>query len=144
MSIWKTSISLAHLNERGRQTMVEHLAIEFINIGESHLEATMPVDQRTKQPIGIMHGGASCVLAETVGSTAANYAIDITDYYCVGLSINTNHIRAVRTGWVRAHASPLHIGQSTQVWNIDIFDEQQRLISSTRLTMAILKRKKLD
>lgn len=120
--------------------MSEHLGIEFIEIGENYLIAKMPVDHRTKQPVGIMHGGASCVLAETVGSIAANYCVDLSKYYCVGLDINTNHIRSIREGFVYATAKPYHIGRSTQVWAIEIVNEQQQLISVNRLTMTVLTR----
>jgi 1,4-dihydroxy-2-naphthoyl-CoA hydrolase len=88
-----------------------------------------------------MHGGASCVLAETAGSTAANFAVDITKQYCVGLSINTNHIRSIKSGFIFAKATPIHIGKSTHVWNIDITNEAGQMISATRLTMAVLERK---
>lgn len=137
MKIWQKEISLELLNQRGSNTLAEHIGIEFIEIGNNYLMATMPVDHRTKQPIGIIHGGASCVLAETVGSTAANICVD-ADYYCVGLAINTNHLKSVSSGKVIAKALPIHIGRSTQVWNIDIVDDQQRLISVTRLTLAVL------
>ena len=100
----------------------------------------MPVDHRTKQPMGIMHGGASCVLAETVGSTAANFCVKERTHYCVGLDINTNHIRSMREGYVYATAKPLHLGRSTQVWEIDIRNEAGQRVSINRLTMAVLTR----
>ncbi len=109
-------------------------------MGDDYLCARMPVDQRTRQPLGIMHGGASCVLAETVGSTAANCCVDLSQFYCVGLDINTNHIRSVRSGFVLATAKPFHIGKTTHVWGIDIKDESGRLVSVNRLTMAVLAR----
>ncbi len=140
MAIWKVPISLQALNERGKNTMVDFLGITFIEYGQDYLKAIMPVNEKTKQPIGIMHGGASCVLAETVGSTAANFAIDSQTHVCVGLSINTNHIRSIRSGQVTSNAVPIHLGRSTQVWHIDIFDAQSHLISTTRLTMAVLNR----
>lgn len=138
MSIWKEKIDLTIAAQRSKNTMVERLGIEFIDIGEDYIKAKMPVDHRTKQPLGIMHGGASCTLAETVGSIAANYVIDSAKQYCVGLEINTNHIRAVRSGYVIGTAKPFHIGRSTQVWGIEITDEKGRLISVNRLTMAVL------
>jgi uncharacterized protein (TIGR00369 family) len=138
--IWRTDISFESLQQRSSQSMVDHLGIEFTEIGDDYLCAKMPVDQRTRQPIGIMHGGASCVLAETVGSTAANYTVDISSHYCVGLDINTNHIRSIREGEVFAKAKPFHLGKSTQVWGIEITDKEGRLISVNRLTMAVLKR----
>lgn len=140
MSIWKFEINAAALNERGKNTMAEHLSIVFTEVGPDYLVATMPVDHRTKQPVGIMHGGASCVLAETVGSTAANCCVDITKQYCVGLDINTNHIRSIKEGMVTAISKPFHIGRTTQVWGIEIFNEQKQLISVNRLTMAVLTR----
>lgn len=140
MQIWQQAINLTLLNERGKNTMSEHLGIAFVDIGPDYLIASMPVDQRTLQPVGIMHGGASCVLAETTGSTAANYCVDLTKFYCVGLDINTNHIRAVRKGQVFATAKPFHVGKSTQVWGIEIRDEEGKLVSVNRLTMAVLSR----
>lgn len=140
MRIWQRDISLQLAAERGRNTLLEHLGIEFTEVGDDYLCARMPVDSRTRQPIGIMHGGASCVLAETVGSTAANFCVDINKAYCVGLDINTNHIRSVRDGYVTGTAKPIHIGKSTQVWGIEIINEEQKLVSITRLTMAVLQR----
>lgn len=140
MSIWKTPISLEVLEQRGQKTLVSHLDIRFIEIGEDYLKASMPVDHRTKQPIGIMHGGASCVLAESVGSVAANYCVDLAVQYCVGLDINTNHIRQVREGQVIATAKPLHIGKQTQVWSIEIHHESGYLVSINRLTMMVQNR----
>ena len=140
MSIWKTPISVESGNQRCAGTMVSHLGIEFIEVGEDFLKAKMPVDARTRQPLGIMHGGASCVLAETVGSTAANYCVDFETSYCVGLDINTNHLRMAREGWIFAVAKPYHLGRSTQVWSIEIRDEQERLVSINRLTMAVMNR----
>lgn len=140
MKIWQTEISLEIVAVRSENSMVEHLGIEFIEIGDDFLRARMPVDHRTKQPIGIMHGGASCVLAETVGSTAANFCVDIKKYYCVGLDINTNHIRSARSGYVIGTAKPYHLGKTTQVWAIEIVNEEGKLISVNRLTMAVLVR----
>ena len=140
MSIWKTPISLGSIAERSANTMAEHLGIEFIEFDDNSLTAIMPVDHRTTQPLGIMHGGASCVLAETVGSTAANYAVDQKINYCVGLDINTNHIRSIRQASVCGVASPFFLGRSTQVWSITIKDEAGRLISVNRLTMAVMTR----
>lgn len=140
MAIWQTSFDLEELKKRGMNTMAQHLDIEFTEIGDAHLIARMPVDHRTKQFIGIMHGGASCVLAETVGSVAANYCVDLSRQYCVGLDINTNHIRSARGGYVYGTAKPFHIGRTTQVWGIEIVDEAQQLISITRLTLAVLNR----
>ena len=139
-SIWRTKISIDLVQKRSENTMLDHLGIQFIEIGKNYLKANMPVDHRTRQPLGIMNGGASCVLAESVGSTAGNFCIDPDQYYCVGLEINTNHIRSVKSGLVIAKASPFHIGKSTQVWHIEIKDQEERLISVNRLTLAVLKR----
>lgn len=136
--IWNKAFTIDELEQRGKNSMVEHLAIQFTEIGEDYLVAVMPVDKRTHQPLGIMHGGASCVLAETVGSVAANCCVDWEKYYCVGLDINTNHIRSVRSGFVKAIGKPFHLGRTTQVWGIEIYDEREKLISVTRLTMAVL------
>lgn len=141
MKIWKTELTLQGLNERSKNSMADFLDIEFIEIGDDFLVARMPVDQRTKQPLGIMHGGSSCVIAETVGSTAANCCVDSHTHYCVGLDINTNHIRSIREGFVIATSKPYHIGKSTQVWGIEVRNEQNQLISVNRLTMAVLERK---
>jgi 1,4-dihydroxy-2-naphthoyl-CoA hydrolase len=138
MTLWKSPISLDALKQRGQNTLVDHLEIEFTDIGDDYLIASMPVNEHTRQPLGLLHGGASCVLAETVGSMAANYAVDFQSYYCVGLSIYTQHIRAIKEGTVYAKATALHLGRSTQVWNIDMTDRQERLIATTRLTMAVL------
>lgn len=140
MKIWYQPITVEMANERAKNSMSEYLGIIFTAVGDDFLEARMPVDHRTKQPIGIMHGGASCVLAETVGSTAANYCVDQKASYCVGLDINTNHIRSAREGFVIGVARPFHIGRTTQVWSIEIKDEAGKLVSVNRLTMAVMQR----
>ncbi len=140
MKIWQMNIDLAIVTERSRGTMSEHLGIEFTDVGDDFLIARMPVDHRTKQPAGIMHGGASCVLAETVGSTAAQFCVDMEKFYCVGLDINTNHIRSMREGYVIGTAKPFHLGKSTQVWGIEIKNEEGKLVSVNRLTMAVLRK----
>ena len=141
MKIWLSNIDLNAVNKRGENTMSEHLGIEFTEVGDDFLSARMPVDHRTKQPLGIMHGGASCVLAETVGSTAAQFCVDMSKFYCVGLDINTNHLSAMREGYVYATAKAFHLGKSTQVWGIEIKNEEGKLVSVTRLTMAVLQKK---
>lgn len=141
MSIWFKAYPLENIRERGKGTMVEHLGIEITEIGDRFLRGTMPVDNRTIQPHGILHGGASIALAETLGSIAANLVIDPGKYYCVGLDINGNHIRSVKTGSrVTGTASPLHLGRTTQVWSIEITNEEGSLVCASRLTMAVLKR----
>lgn len=143
MSIWfKKDISLQQLAALSANTMDEHLGIELVNIGEDFLEATMPVDHRTKQPYGLLHGGASCVLAETLGSVGAALVVDHEKFYCVGIEINANHIRSARDGKVKGKASPVHIGASTQVWDIRITDERDKLVCVSRLTVAVLPLKK--
>ena len=139
--IWTQKTDLARLNARGKNTMIDYLHIEIIEAGDNYLIGKMPVTQHTHQPMGILHGGASCVLAETVGSLAANMVVDNADYYCVGLDINTNHIRSIREGFIFAKAEPFHLGKSTQVWGINIRNADHQLISVTRLTMAVLKQK---
>lgn len=138
MPIWKKTVNLDALKERLTGTIGQSLGIEINEVGDDYLKGRMPVDERTRQPLGILHGGASCVLAESVGSTASYFSLD-DEHYCVGLEINANHIRSVREGWVIATATPFHLGGSTQVWNIPIHDEQGRLVCITRLTMAIMK-----
>lgn len=141
MSIWKKNISLEALNRTSKNTLIEHLQIEYTAFTDDTLSATMPVSSITHQPLGMLHGGASVVLAETLGSLAANYCVD-NDHYCVGLDINANHVRAMRSGFVIGTAWPLHLGVSTQVWQIDITDEKQRLVCTSRLTIAVKKNKK--
>lgn len=140
MSIWFQELTLNQLNERSQNTMAEYLGIEFTQIGEDSLTAVMPVTHKTKQPIGILHGGANVVLAETVASTAANAAVDLTHYYCVGLEINANHIRSVREGLVTAVCRPFHLGSSTQVWHVEIVNSEGKLSCVSRMTAAILRR----
>ncbi|OGO92676.1 MAG: esterase [Coxiella sp. RIFCSPHIGHO2_12_FULL_42_15] len=141
MAIWVENIDIEKAQQRSKGTMLDWLGIEFTEVGDNHLSAKMPVDHRTHQPLGIMHGGASCVLAESVGSTAANYCVNQLKQYCVGLDINTNHIRAIRSGYVFATAKPFHLGSTTQVWHIEIRNAENQLISVNRLTMAVLNRK---
>ena len=140
MSIWFKPFSVDDLNAYQQQTLVSHLGIRYTEVGEDFLSASMPVDARTKQPAGILHGGASVALAETLGSTGANLVVDRDKQLCVGLEINANHIRAMREGEVRGTARPLHIGGSTQVWEIKITDEKDRLVCVSRITMAVLDR----
>ena len=142
MTIWKQPLTLSDAAQRSQGTLVDHLGIEFTHITNDSVTARMPIDSRTQQPIGIMHGGASCVLAETVGSLAANYAVDQSTHICVGLSINTSHIRSVKSGFVHGTAIPKHLGGRTHVWQIDIHNDDGQLISSSRLTMMVLDRKK--
>jgi 1,4-dihydroxy-2-naphthoyl-CoA hydrolase len=139
MGIWFREYSLEELNTTAKGNLVSHIGIEFIEIGEDYLKARMPVDQRTKQPFGILHGGASVVLAETVGSYAANMAANYPKQIFVGQEINANHIRPVGSGHVTGTARPLHLGKTSQVWDIKIYDEQEKLTCVSRITMALAK-----
>ena len=141
MSIWKKNLDLERLNAISKDTLIALLGIEYTKIGDDFIQATMPVDARTHQPYGFLHGGASVVLAETLGSIAANMCVD-EKKYCVGLDINANHIRAMRAGNVTGKATPLHIGVTTQVWQIEISDERERLVCTSRITMAVMQHKK--
>lgn len=125
----------------GKGTMGEYLGIEWTELGDNFLKARMPVDHRTRQPYGLLHGGASCALAETIGSVASAMVVDHAKFYCVGLEINANHIRSAREGFVTGVASPLHIGSSTHVWDIKIYDEKEKLVCVSRLTVAVIARK---
>lgn len=137
--IIQPGVSMAALNDRCRNTMSEYIGIEFIEAGPDYLVARMPVDERTCQPLRMLNGGASCALAETVGSMAANLVIDRDKYVALGLDINANHLRPVSKGYVYGTARPFHIGQKTQVWEIRIEDENKNLICISRLTMAVIE-----
>ncbi len=140
-SIWKNNaIDISTLNELSRNTMAEHLNILFTEIGQNCLIATMPVGPNTHQPNGLLHGGASAALAETVGSVASTLIIDSEKQTCVGIEINCNHLRSKKTGIVKATAEPLHIGATTHIWDIKIRDEKEKLICVSRLTVAVLKK----
>ncbi len=141
MSIFNSSLSLEALTQMSSHTMVEHLGIQFTAIGEDFIEAKMPVDHRTHQPLGLLHGGASVALAETLGSVAATYCLDFAIQYCVGLEINANHIRSVKDGFVYGIARPVHIGKKTQVWEIKIVDEKKELVCVSRITLAVIDRR---
>ena len=141
MPLFNPSLTLEMLNKMSAKTMVEHIGIEFTRIGEDFIEARMPVDHRTHQPLGLLHGGASVSLAETLGSVAATCCVDMSKQYCVGLDINANHIKSVREGFVTGITKPIHIGKKTQVWEIKITNEQQELVCISRITMAVIDRK---
>lgn len=140
MAIWHEPINLDELNTYQKDTLVSRLGIRYTDAGDDWLKATMPVDARTKQPAGILHGGASVALAETLGSTGANLVVDRKAKLCVGLEINANHIRAMREGEVTGVARPLHVGGTTQVWEIRISDSAERLVCVSRITLAVLDR----
>ncbi len=136
--VFRQTVSLDALNALSRDTLIAHLGIEFIDAGEDWLRATMPVDVRTRQPYGLLHGGASVVLAETLGSTAGNLCVDPARQICVGLEINANHLRAVRGGTVIGTARALHVGRTTQVWEITIENELGKPVCISRLTLAVV------
>jgi len=142
MAIWQKAYTLEELNGMARCNMVAHLGIEFTAIGDDFLRARMPVDERTRQPAGLLHGGASVALAETLGSFAANLvaSADGDMGHWVGQEINANHIRGIRSGWVYGETRPLHLGRRSQVWEIRISDESERLVCVSRLTMAAVAR----
>ncbi len=137
MSIWKKESSLERLNKISENTIISLLGIEYTQIGEDYLQATMPVDSRTHQPHGLLHGGASVVLAETLGSVAGNLAVS-ADKVCVGLEVNANHLRSMKSGVVTGTASAIRIGRTVQVWQIEIHNEKEQLICTSRLTLAVI------
>jgi len=139
-SPWFRAYTVAEINALQAGTLVDLLGIDFIEIGASHLSARMPVDRRTVQPFGLLHGGASVALAESLGSVGATMTIDPASTQVVGQEINANHIRAMRHGWVTGTARPVHLGGRSQVWGIEIVDEAGRLVCVSRLTLAILDR----
>uniref|UniRef100_A0A6A7G8H0 Esterase n=1 Tax=Hirondellea gigas TaxID=1518452 RepID=A0A6A7G8H0_9CRUS len=139
MSIWKKEATLAGLNALSKNTIIDLLGIEYTKIGADFLQASMPIDNRTQQPFGVLHGGASVVLAETLGSVAGNMAID-EDKVCVGLEINASHLRSVHKGVVTGTAKVVRLGRTMQVWQIDICNEKQQLICSSRLTLAVINK----
>lgn len=141
--IWTTPIDLDKLNEKCKNTLSGFLGIRFISFGDDFLCATMSIEQIHLQPMGIMHGGASCVLAETVGSVAANFCVDQNEKACVGLDININHLRPVYQGILTATATAAHLGKTTQVWEIKIRNEEGKLVAISRLTISVIETKKI-
>jgi 1,4-dihydroxy-2-naphthoyl-CoA hydrolase len=141
MSIFNPGVTPESLNKLSANTMVSLLGIEFTQVGDNFIEAKMPVDARTQQPLGLLHGGASVTLAETLGSVAATCCIDNEAKYCVGLDINANHIKSVRNGYVSGITTPIHIGKRTHVWEIRIVNEQNELICISRITMAVIDKR---
>ncbi len=141
MSIFKPGITLEVLNKLSANTMVDHLGIIYTALGEDYLEATMPVDRRTHQPLGLLHGGASVALAETLGSVAAMCCLDTNLQYPVGLEINANHIKGVHEGFVIGKVKSVHIGKKTHVWEIRISTEKNELVCISRITIAIIDKK---
>lgn len=136
-TLWRSEVTLDDLNAMREGNMTAHLGIEFVEVGPDFIRATMPVDERTHQPFGLLHGGASVALAETLGSVASHCCTS-EDRTGVGLEINANHVRAVRSGRVTGTVRPVHVGRTTQVWQIRITDEEGRLVCQSRLTMAVI------
>ncbi len=142
MSIWfNKSLTLESFLPLGANTMAEYLGIEWLELGDDFVKAKMPVDNRTRQPYGLLHGGASCVLAETIASVGSAMVVDHNKFACVGLEINANHVRSARDGFVTAIARPLHLGANTHVWDIRITDELNKLVCVSRMTVAVIPRK---
>jgi 1,4-dihydroxy-2-naphthoyl-CoA hydrolase len=141
MSIFNPGLTPESLNKLSANTMVSHLGIEFTVVGDDFIEAKMPVDARTQQPLGLLHGGASVTLAETLGSVAATCCVDHESQYCVGLDINANHVKSAKNGYVFGTTRPIHIGKRTQVWEIRIVNEQKELICISRITMAVIDKR---
>jgi 1,4-dihydroxy-2-naphthoyl-CoA hydrolase len=141
MALWKQPIDLDRVNAWSAGTMVEHLGIRIVEVGDDFLRGTMPVDARTRQPFGLLHGGASVALAETLGSVAGTLCVDASTAMAVGLDINANHVRAMTDGVVTGTARPLHLGRNTQVWDIRIENDAGKLVCISRLTLAVVPRR---
>ncbi len=139
-SIWLQPLELSDVNRRAQGTLSHFLGIDFIEVGADFLTARMPITSKVMQPMGIMHGGASAALAETVASAAANYCVEALKV-CVGLELNINHLRPLKEGYADAVTSPLHLGRTTQVWEIKIYNPAKKLTSAARLTLAILEKR---
>jgi 1,4-dihydroxy-2-naphthoyl-CoA hydrolase len=140
MTIWRSLLTLEELNAGRAGTILEHIGVEFTQIGDDFVRGTMPVDGRTRQPYGLLHGGASVALAESLGSTGATMCIDTQQYQCVGQEINANHLRPARSGYVTGTARPVHLGGRTHVWGIEITNEAGKLVCISRLTVAVIRR----
>jgi 1,4-dihydroxy-2-naphthoyl-CoA hydrolase len=138
MSIWKTQPDVATLNKMRNNTLVGHIDIEIVEVGPDFLRGRMPVDQRTHQPFGLLHGGASATMAETLGSMASTLCADLSKEIVVGIEINANHVRGVKSGYVYGTVRPLHVGRSTHVWDIRIESEEGKLVCVSRLTVAVV------
>lgn len=142
MSIWfNKELSIEDFGEVEKNTMDGYIGIEWTELGDNFLKARMPVDHRTKQPYGLLHGGASCVLAETIGSVASAMVIDRSRFQCVGLEINANHVHSATAGFVTGIATPLHLGKSTHVWDIKIYNDNEKMVCVSRLTVAIIEKR---
>lgn len=139
-SIWTTPLDIARINQIGTRFANGHLGIEVTEVGPDYLKARMPVDHRTKQPAGLLHGGVSVAMAETLASIGGNFVVDRETSSCVGQEINANHVRSATEGWVYGVARPVHLGRRTQVWEIRITDEADRLVCISRMTLAVIDR----
>ncbi len=139
MAIWFREYNIESIKEFGKGNMSDHLGIELIELGDHYIKGRMPVDARTKQPTGVLHGGAMAALAETLGSIGGNLVVDMNKYTCVGLDINANHLRSVSSGYVYGIAFPFHLGKKTHVWSIEIHNEEGKLVCISRLTLAVLE-----
>jgi 1,4-dihydroxy-2-naphthoyl-CoA hydrolase len=140
MSIWRSLRTVEELNRNRDGTLIANLGILFTEIGDDFVRGTMPVDTRTVQPYGLLHGGASVALAETLGSMGASMCVDAAEYQVVGQEINANHVRAARSGLVTGTARAVHLGGRTHVWSIEIVNDAQKLVCISRITMAVIKR----
>jgi 1,4-dihydroxy-2-naphthoyl-CoA hydrolase len=138
MAIWFDGFPLDYANERAKDSLIAHLGIEIVEAGDDYLKARMPVDGRTKQPAGVLHGGASVTLAESLASWAAAFVVDRTKHHCVGIEINANHVRPASSGYVTGVARPIQLGKTLQVWEVRISDERDKLVCISRVTMAVL------
>ncbi|MDQ3050315.1 MAG: hotdog fold thioesterase [Bacteroidota bacterium] len=139
--IWHKNYLQEEIKFLSRNNMLEHLGIEITDLGDDYIKGRMPVDHRTVQPMNILHGGASVALAESLGSIGAYLTVDPEKYHCVGMEINANHLRPVSSGFVYGTAKPLHIGGKTQVWSIEIVNENNKLVCISRITMAVVETK---
>lgn len=140
MGIFNANFTLDFINSKLNNNMTQHLGIEYTEIGENYISGKMPVNEKTKQPMGLLHGGASVVLAESLGSIASNFCVDNNIEACVGLEVNANHLRSVREGYVYGTATAVHIGRKTHLWDIEITNENKKLVCKSRLTVAVVKK----
>lgn len=139
--IWhKKDLKVEDIVSLGKNSMGDHIGIELTELGDDFIKARMPVDHRTKQPYGLLHGGASAVLAETLGSIGSALVVDHSKFYCVGIEINANHIRSAKEGFVTGVTTPLHLGRQIHVWEIKIYNEEEKLVCVSRLTVAVMPR----
>lgn len=139
-AIWHLPLTLEQIKQHFPKDAASRLGLEFTEVGEDFLRARLPVDERTQQPFGLLHGGVSCVVSETMGSVASNCCVDQTTHYCVGMEINASHLRSASSGWVHAETRPLRIGRQAHFWETRIYDDEKRLVCVSRLTTAVIER----